>query len=47
MAQYNYILVVGDTEVENNTVNVRSRNGEVLGEMSIEETLHLLADSDQ
>lgn len=41
MAQYNYILVVGDKEVENGTVNVRTRDGEILGEMSIDEVLSL------
>jgi len=30
--QINYILVVGDKELENKTVNVRTREGEVLGE---------------
>ena len=28
----NYIVVIGDKESENNTVNVRTRNEEVLGE---------------
>ena len=41
MAQYNYILVIGDKEVENGTVNVRNRDGEILGEMSIDEVLSL------
>lgn len=34
-AQYNYILVVGQTEVEHRTVNVRMRTGAALGERSI------------
>ena len=38
LAQYNYILVIGDREQENGTVNVRTRDGEILGEMSIEDT---------
>ena len=38
LAQYNYILVIGDREQENGTVNVRTRDGEILGEMSIENT---------
>ena len=37
LAQYNYILVIGDREMENNSVNVRSRDGEILGEMSLGE----------
>ena len=36
-SQFNYILVVGSTEEENETVNVRTRDGEVLGEMKVEE----------
>jgi threonyl-tRNA synthetase len=31
----NYILVVGDKEVKNNTVNVRTRDNEILGEKKI------------
>jgi len=30
--------VIGDREQENGTVNVRTRDGEILGEMSIEDT---------
>ena len=37
LAQYNYILVIGDREMENNSVNVRSRDGKILGEMSLGE----------
>lgn len=33
----NYILVVGDSEVEKNTVNVRTRDNIVHGEMGVEE----------
>lgn len=36
LAQYNYILVIGDREEENGTVNVRTRDGEILGEMSVD-----------
>ena len=39
-----YLLVVGDKEVENQTVTVRARNGEDLGSMSIEAFEQLLAD---
>ena len=38
-----YLLVVGDKEVENQTVAVRARNGEDLGSMSIEAFEQLLA----
>jgi threonyl-tRNA synthetase len=31
-----YLLVIGDKEMENNTVAVRTRTGEDLGVMSIE-----------
>ena len=34
-----YLLVVGDKEVENNTVAIRTRKGEDLGVMPIEEVL--------
>ena len=37
LAQYNYILVIDDREMENNSVNVRSRDGKILGEMSLGE----------
>ena len=36
----NYILVVGDSEVENKTVNVRTRDNVVHGEMAIEDLLN-------
>jgi len=36
LAQYNFILVVGDKEKENRTVNVRTRDNKVHGEISIE-----------
>jgi len=35
----NYILVVGDKEVQNKTVNVRTRNNEILGEKKVDEFL--------
>ena len=43
LAQYNYILVIGDREMENNSVNVRSRDGEILGEMSLGESEGLVS----
>ena len=39
-----YILIVGDQEVENNTVNVRARGGENLGSMSFKEFTARLED---
>lgn len=33
----NYILVIGDQEVENKTINVRTRENEVLGEKQVDE----------
>lgn len=41
-SQFNYILVVGEQEKNNNTVNVRTRDGEVLGEMSVLEFSNLV-----
>lgn len=32
-----YILVIGQKEIDNNSVNVRLRNGETLGELSLDE----------
>ncbi|MCF7798409.1 threonine--tRNA ligase [Candidatus Woesearchaeota archaeon] len=37
LSQFNYILVVGDKEAEEKTVNVRKRNNEVLGEKKLDE----------
>ena len=34
--QWNYILVVGEKESQNNTVNVRTRDNEVHGEKTVE-----------
>jgi len=39
LAQYNYILVVGEKEKENRTVNVRTRDNKVHGELSIDDLL--------
>ena len=35
MQQFNYILVVGDQEVETQTADVRSNSGERLGKLSL------------
>ena len=37
MQKIPYLLIVGDKEVENNTVSVRARGGEDLGTMSLDE----------
>ncbi|MBW2997917.1 threonine--tRNA ligase, partial [Candidatus Woesearchaeota archaeon] len=37
LEQFNYILVVGDKEVEDNTVTVRTRDGEVEGMVKVED----------
>ena len=39
LQRVNYILVVGDKEVSNKTVNVRTRNNEILGEKKVDEFL--------
>jgi threonyl-tRNA synthetase len=40
-----FLLVVGDKEVENNTVAIRTRKGEDLGVMSLDEVLALFKDA--
>ncbi len=42
--QVNYILVVGDQEIENNSVTVRTRQGAVLGPRSIDAVIPALLD---
>ena len=37
-----FLLVVGDKEMENETVSVRARGGEDLGEMSIKDFMGIL-----
>jgi len=39
VAQYNFILVVGANEVENNSVNIRTRDNQVHGEKTVDEVL--------
>jgi threonyl-tRNA synthetase len=36
LSKINYILVVGDSEAKNQTVNIRTRDNEILGEQKIE-----------
>ena len=40
-----YILVVGDRELETNTMSVRARNGEDLGSMTVDQVVDLLDSS--
>jgi threonyl-tRNA synthetase len=40
LKQINYILVVGDKEVENKTINVRTREGKVEGEMKVDDLIN-------
>uniref|UniRef100_A0AAX7TE13 threonine--tRNA ligase n=1 Tax=Astatotilapia calliptera TaxID=8154 RepID=A0AAX7TE13_ASTCA len=42
LAQYNFILVVGEKEKTSNTVNVRTRDNKVHGEHSVEECIKRL-----
>ena len=43
-----YVLVIGDKELESGEVNVRLRNGDTLGSMSLEKAIELIrADSDE
>lgn len=42
LAQYNYIVTVGDKEVENRTLNVRTRDNVVHGEMALAPFLEIL-----
>lgn len=42
MLQFNYMLTVGDREMENNTINVRLRNNQVFGEMDLNAFLSTL-----
>jgi len=39
LAQYNFILVLGEREVENKTANVRTRSNKVLGEHSVDHVI--------
>jgi len=41
IAQYNFQLVVGKNEVENGTVNIRTRENKVEGEMKVEEMIEM------
>ncbi|KAI9485533.1 MAG: threonyl-tRNA synthetase [Benjaminiella poitrasii] len=43
LQQYNFIFVVGQKEMDEGTVNVRTRKGDILGAMNIEEVRKLFA----
>ena len=43
VAQYNYQLVVGEAEVKNGTVNIRTRENVVEGEMKVEDMIAMLS----
>ncbi|MEQ2228162.1 Threonine--tRNA ligase 1, cytoplasmic [Ilyodon furcidens] len=42
LAQYNFILVVGEMEKSSNTVNVRTRDNKIHGQRSVEECIERL-----
>ncbi|KAG0167848.1 54S ribosomal protein L39, mitochondrial [Apophysomyces sp. BC1034] len=42
--RYNFIFVVGQKEQDSGTVNVRTRDGEILGTKSLEEVRHMFSD---
>jgi len=39
VAQYNYVLVVGENEARDKTVNVRTRDGIIHGEKKVEDII--------
>jgi len=44
VAQYNFQMVVGEAEVNNNTVNIRTRENKVEGEKKVDEMIEMLKD---
>ena len=44
VAQYNFILVVGQVEMESRTVNIRTRDNEVHGTVSLDEAVKKFKD---
>jgi len=42
IAQYNFQLVVGEAEVNNRSVNIRTRENQVEGEKKVEEMIAML-----
>lgn len=47
LLQYNYMLTIGDTEVEKKCINVRTRDNCVAGEMQLEKFLQLILDEQE
>ena len=43
LMQYNYILVLGEEEMNNNTVNTRTRDNTQHGQQSVEQLLTIFA----
>jgi threonyl-tRNA synthetase len=41
IAQYNFQLVVGEAEVKNGTVNIRTRENQIEGEMKVEDFIEM------
>jgi threonyl-tRNA synthetase len=37
LSQFNYIAVVGDEELESETLDIRARDGQRLGKMTVEQ----------
>jgi len=37
-----YMCIIGDKEIENNTINIRKRNGDNVGEMTIDTLITFL-----
>jgi threonyl-tRNA synthetase len=42
LAQYNYMLTVGDQELEHKTINVRTRDNAVVGELTLNEFINTI-----
>lgn len=42
LEQFNFILVIGKEELESNSINLRTREGDVLGKKTIEELINYL-----
>lgn len=40
--QFNYLLIIGEQEVESQCVNVRSRDNGVIGDKTIDEFINLM-----
>jgi threonyl-tRNA synthetase len=44
LAQYNYILTIGDKELENRTLNLRTRDNRVVGELQLDDFLNAISE---